>query len=106
MPCMVDGIARVSSIMNEIVGSSREQASGIAQVNGAIEQMDGTTQQNAALVEESAAATRSMQEQAAALMALVALFQVEGAARVPSRATAVAARRTAAPKQLKPRLAA
>jgi methyl-accepting chemotaxis protein len=92
MQGIVDGITRVSSIMNEIVGSSREQASGIAQVNQAIEQMDGTTQQNAALVEESAAATLSMQEQATALTALVALFQVEAAAHPGSTTTARAAR--------------
>jgi methyl-accepting chemotaxis protein len=79
MQGIVDGIARVSGIMNEIVSSSREQADGIAQVNQAILQMDGSTQQNAALVEESAAASRSMQEQAAALASLVALFQVAGA---------------------------
>ncbi len=90
MQDIVGGIARVSSIMNEILSSSREQASGIAQVNQAIVQMDGSTQQNAALVEESAAATRSMQEQAAALAALVAVFQVDAqsqpAARLGKRA--------------------
>jgi len=80
MQGIVDGIARVSSIMNEIVSSSREQASGIAQVNQAIVQMDGSTQQNAALVEESAAATRSMQEQASQLAQVVALFQIDAAA--------------------------
>jgi len=74
---IVDSIARVTGIMNEIVASTREQASGIAQVNGAIVQMDGMTQQNAALVEESAAATRAMHEQAAALEELVAVFEIE-----------------------------
>jgi methyl-accepting chemotaxis protein len=80
MQGIVAGIDRVSSIMNDIVASSREQASGIAQVNQAIAEMDASTQQNAALVEESAAATRSMQEQSAKLQALVAVFQVETAA--------------------------
>ncbi|MGZ5182916.1 MAG: methyl-accepting chemotaxis protein [Ramlibacter sp.] len=79
MQGIVEGIASVAGIMNEIVASSREQADGIAQVNQAILQMDGSTQQNAALVEESAEAARSMQEQAAALASLVALFQVAGA---------------------------
>nr|WP_314545542.1 methyl-accepting chemotaxis protein [uncultured Massilia sp.] len=88
MQGIVDGIARVSHIMNEIVGSSREQASGIAQVNQAILQMDGSTQQNAALVEQSAAATRSMQDQAEALVAQVALFQVEGAGQAAAAAAA------------------
>ncbi|MGJ7918215.1 methyl-accepting chemotaxis protein [Massilia sp. LXY-6] len=83
MQGIVTSIDRVSAIMNDIVTSSREQASGIAQVNQAITQMDGATQQNAALVEESAAATLAMQEQSARLSALVALFQV-GAAPAPA----------------------
>jgi methyl-accepting chemotaxis protein len=86
MQGIVDGIARVSGIMNEIVSASREQASGIAQVNQAIVQMDDSTQQNAALVEESAAATRSMQEQAAQLARVVALFQIDGVAAAPQPA--------------------
>jgi methyl-accepting chemotaxis protein len=80
MQGIVAGIDRVSSIMNDIVASSREQASGIAQVNQAIAEMDASTQQNAALVEESAAATKSMQEQSAMLQQLVAVFQVEAPA--------------------------
>jgi methyl-accepting chemotaxis protein len=82
---IVDSIARVTGIMNEIVASSREQASGIGQVNGAIIQMDGITQQNAALVEESAGATRAMHEQAAALEQLVAVFELD-APRPPAAA--------------------
>jgi hypothetical protein len=81
--------------MNDIVASSREQAIGIAQVNKAITQMDGSTQQNAAMVEESAAASRAMQEQSGKLLALVALFQVEApaapAAAAPRRALPAAA---------------
>jgi methyl-accepting chemotaxis protein len=80
MQGIVTSIDRVSSIMNDIVASSREQAIGIAQVNQAITQMDGSTQQNAAMVEESAAASRAMQEQSGKLLALVALFQVEAPA--------------------------
>jgi methyl-accepting chemotaxis protein len=78
---IVDSIGRVTGIMNEIVASSREQASGIGQVNQAIVQMDGVTQQNAALVEESAAATRAMHEQAQALAGLVEIFRVQAKAQ-------------------------
>ncbi|WP_308633247.1 methyl-accepting chemotaxis protein [Massilia forsythiae] len=83
---IVESIDRVSGIMSEILASSREQASGIGQINQAIGQMDGMTQQNAALVEASAGATRSMQQQAAQLSQLVALFQVDGATRPAARA--------------------
>jgi methyl-accepting chemotaxis protein len=81
MQGIVDSIGRVTDIMNEIVASSREQASGIGQVNQAIVQMDGVTQQNAALVEASAAATRAMHEQAQALAGLVEVFRVQAASR-------------------------
>jgi methyl-accepting chemotaxis protein len=98
MQGIVEGIGRVSAIMSEIVSSSREQASGIAQVNQAITQMDGSTQQNAALVEESAAATRSMQEQAGQLAQVVALFQVDApAASQPVARATVPARRALVP---------
>ncbi|MFC5550007.1 methyl-accepting chemotaxis protein [Massilia aerilata] len=97
MKGIVAGIDRVSGIMNDIVASSREQASGIAQVNQAITQMDGATQQNAALVEESAAATLAMQEQSHKLKELVSVFRVDVAAvRAPA---AAAAARPALPAQ-------
>jgi methyl-accepting chemotaxis protein len=105
MKGIVAGIDRVSGIMNDIVASSREQASGIAQVNQAITQMDGATQQNAALVEESAAATLAMQEQSLKLKELVAVFQVDVAARAPAAAArpALPARKPApAPAAAKP----
>jgi methyl-accepting chemotaxis protein len=96
---IVDSIGRVTGIMNEIVASSREQAGGIGQVNQAIVQMDGVTQQNAALVEASAAAARSMHEQAQALAELVELFRVEAKPRPAAVAKpALPPARRAAPK--------
>ena len=77
---VVASVRRVSDIVAEISAASAEQSSGIGQVNQAIVQMDGVTQQNAALVEEAAAAAESLQEQAAALVALVGEFRLEGAA--------------------------
>ncbi|MFW1678015.1 methyl-accepting chemotaxis protein [Pontibacter sp. JAM-7] len=72
-------IKNVSNIINEIASASREQATGIEQVNIAVTQMDEGTQQNAALVEEVAAASSSMEEQAAQLDGLVNAFKVSGA---------------------------
>jgi len=92
---IVDSIGRVTGIMNEIVASSREQASGIGQVNQAIVQMDGVTQQNAALVEDSAAATRAMHEQAQALAGLVEVFRVQAKAQPAPKPALPSARRAA-----------
>uniref|UniRef100_UPI00293D2523 methyl-accepting chemotaxis protein n=1 Tax=Janthinobacterium sp. TaxID=1871054 RepID=UPI00293D2523 len=71
---IVDSIQRVTDIMGEITSASQEQTAGIEQINAAIAQMDEVTQQNAALVEEAAAASQSMQEQAASLASVVGFF--------------------------------
>lgn len=75
---IVENVRRVTEIVAEIAAASNEQASGIDQVNRAVMQMDEVTQQNASLVEETAAASRSMQEQAAQLLERVAFFSLDG----------------------------
>lgn len=69
-------IARVTDIMGEIASASVEQSRGIEQVNLAIAQMDEVTQQNAALVEEAAAASKSLEEQGITLTEAAAFFKV------------------------------
>jgi methyl-accepting chemotaxis protein len=71
---IVTSVKRVTDIMDEISAASAEQSAGIDQVNQAITQMDDVTQQNAALVEESAAAASSLEEQAQSLIESVGLF--------------------------------
>jgi methyl-accepting chemotaxis protein len=73
---VVSSIRRVSDIVSEISAASSEQSAGVAQVGAAITRMDQGTQQNAALVEESAAAADSLKQQAAQLVASVAVFKV------------------------------
>jgi methyl-accepting chemotaxis protein len=73
---VVASVQRVSAIMTEISIASAEQESGIEQVNRAISEIDGITQQNAALVEEAAAATGAMQDQATTLKGVVNVFQL------------------------------
>jgi len=75
---IVDSIQRVTDIMADIQAASSEQTTGIEQINEAIVQMDQVTQQNAALVEESAAASESMQDQARRLSQVVSVFRLEG----------------------------
>jgi methyl-accepting chemotaxis protein len=104
---IVNAVKKVTDIVAEIAAASREQSSGIDQVNKAVMQMDQTTQQNAALVEEAAAASQAIVEQAQALNAMIAHYRVAGesAARIAAhpaageveRPGAAAPRRTAAP---------
>ncbi len=74
---IVTGIQHVADIVSEIASASREQSTGIAQINQAVTQLDGVTQQNAALVEETSAASGALQEQARELATLAASFKLE-----------------------------
>lgn len=76
MKKVVASVQRVNEIINQIASASREQTTGIEQVDIAIRQMDDVTQQNAALVEESAAAAQSMQDQATNLTQVVGVFKL------------------------------
>ncbi|WP_291774302.1 methyl-accepting chemotaxis protein [Castellaniella sp.] len=73
---IVDGVRRVTDIMGEISAANREQTTGIEEINTAVTQMDEVTRQNASLVDESAAATNSLQGQADTLARLVATFNL------------------------------
>ena len=98
-------VKKVTDVMAEIANSSREQASGIEQVNKAITMMDDVTQQNAALVEEASAAAQALTEQASSLTLLIARYRVgegaqtgEGAMQDVPRAAARPATAAAAPR--------
>ncbi|AMP10518.1 sensory box protein [Collimonas arenae] len=87
---IIESVQRVSSIMSDIATASREQSSGIAQVNDAVTQMDEVTQQNAALVEQAAAAAGSLQDQTMKLEQALTVFKLDRkpqatAAGIPSR---------------------
>jgi methyl-accepting chemotaxis protein len=75
---IVSGVVKVTNIVAEIAAATSEQSTGIDQINHAITNMDTATQQNAALVEESAAAAKSMQQQAQRLQELVSFFRLGG----------------------------
>lgn len=77
---VVQAIRRVADLVGEISAASSEQSAGVSQVGEAVSLMDQATQQNAALVEESAAAAHSLQQQAEALVQAMAAFKVKGAA--------------------------
>ncbi|NGX14768.1 methyl-accepting chemotaxis protein, partial [Wenzhouxiangella sp. XN24] len=76
---IVSAVKRVTDIMAEISAASDEQSQGIEQVSTAVTQMDEVTQQNAALVEESAAAASSLEDQAHGLAQAVSVFRIDDA---------------------------
>ncbi len=81
MAGIVESIRRVTDIMGEISSASAEQSAGFAQVGAAVNEMDKATQLNAALVEESAAAAATLQEQAEELVRAVAVFRLAAGER-------------------------
>ena len=73
---IVGSIRHVAVIVSEIASASSEQASGIDQVNIALNKMDEVTQQNSALVEQNAAAAKSLEDQSHAMAERVNFFHV------------------------------
>ena len=110
---IVESIKKVAQIVSDIAVASNEQATGIDQINTALNQMDEVTQQNSALVEENAATAKTLEQQSGAMNTSVGTFRLGGAEsgdapsssvaaikRAPSEATrerAMPARRPAAP---------
>ncbi|MDQ1185203.1 HAMP domain-containing methyl-accepting chemotaxis protein [Agrobacterium larrymoorei] len=69
-------VEAVNEHMGAIATSSQEQATGLTEVNTAVNQMDQTTQQNAALVEETTTATSALATESDKLRALLEQFKL------------------------------
>lgn len=86
---IVADVKRVSVLISEIHDATDEQARGIEEIAQAVTSLDQVTQQNAALVEQSAAASESLQIQANQLVSAVGSFTLEprqsAALRVPAQ---------------------
>ncbi|MEL4177811.1 methyl-accepting chemotaxis protein [Roseateles sp. PN1] len=76
MRAIVDSTGQVGTLLQNISSGAREQALGIDQVGKAIHELDQMTQQNAALVEETAAASSGMRQQAEQLSVAVHVFKL------------------------------
>jgi methyl-accepting chemotaxis protein len=97
---------QINGIVAEIASSAGEQATGLAEVNAAMNQMDQVTQQNAAMVEESTAASQALALEAEGLAALIERFEIGESAgehprtEMPARVRAPATPRPASlPRQ-------
>ncbi|MBU6371237.1 MAG: HAMP domain-containing protein [Alphaproteobacteria bacterium] len=98
---IVARVGEINVLVTEIAASAQEQATALAQVNTAINEMDQVTQQNAAMVEETTAASHSLAQEADALEKSLGSFDLgappstEWAVRTPKRAPAPPARAVA-----------
>ncbi|MEF8758351.1 MAG: methyl-accepting chemotaxis protein [Candidatus Accumulibacter sp. UW25] len=92
---MVPSIKKTSELVQDITAASREQSSGVGQINGAMGQLNQATQQNASASEELAATAEEMGSQAAQLQELMTFFELADSGRLTAKKVA-AARRPAA----------
>ncbi len=90
-------ITEMNTHMDAIAISAKEQATGLSEVNHAVNSMDQTTQQNAAMVEESNAASGALATEAAKLRDLISHFTIDGVQQTQASALRETARTMAQP---------
>ncbi len=73
---MVPSIRKTADLVQEIAAASKEQSSGVGQINSAVSQLNQTTQQNASGSEELAATAEEMSSQAEQLQNTMAFFKL------------------------------
>ncbi|MDK1384581.1 methyl-accepting chemotaxis protein McpU [Sinorhizobium sp. 8-89] len=88
LEAIVGEVQEINKHVSAIVTATREQSTGLQEINTAVNTMDQGTQQNAAMVEEQTAASHGLAQEAAALNALLAQFNLgETQADHPSAAS-------------------
>jgi methyl-accepting chemotaxis protein len=85
---LVPAVRKTAELVQEVAAASLEQASGVAQVNKAMTQVDQVTQRNAAAAEEFASTAEEMATQAESLQRLVAFFRSGEPSNAPVRPAA------------------
>jgi methyl-accepting chemotaxis protein len=92
-------VVQVDGNVGAIVEASKEQATGLKEINTAVNTMDQGTQQNAAMVEQTTAASHSLAREAKELFQLLSQFNIgTSAAQSRSTPTPVAANRQSSPQ--------
>ena len=82
---IVSEVREINHHVNAIVEASREQATGLQEINTAVNVMDQGTQQNAAMVEQSTAASHGLAREASALTQLIGQFDLNTAGSMGER---------------------
>ena len=74
-------VLAINEHVHSIARAAGEQATGLSEINTAVNQMDQVTQRNAAMVEETTAATHRLSAESTHLGQLIARFKVDGGLR-------------------------
>ena len=77
---LVPAIQKTADLVQEVASTSREQAAGVNQINGAISQVGLVTQRNAAGAEELSSTAEELASQAEALQEMISFFRVSALA--------------------------
>ena len=89
---LVPAIKKTAELVQEVAAASREQSSGVTQINQAMSQVDQVTQRTASAAEELASTAEEMSAQAETLLQLVGLFRIAGNAAHAAPAKPAAAK--------------
>jgi len=95
---IVEQVKQINANVEAIVTGSREQSTGLNEINTAVNAMDQGTQQNAAMVEQSTAASHSLAQEATSLFQLLSRFKVDNGASHSVPKAANTGRASPAPK--------
>ncbi len=90
LTAIVAEVQQINTNVHAIVEAAREQSTGLAEINSAVNIMDQGTQKNAAMVEETNAASHTLVSEVQALSARLAQFNLGSASRpmaTPAQAT-------------------
>jgi methyl-accepting chemotaxis protein len=83
---IISRVAEINGVVTDIAAGAQEQATGLHQVNTAVNEMDKVTQQNAAMAEQATAAGRSLAQESEQLDGLVDRFKVANVTEIePAR---------------------
>ena len=82
---IVAKVVEINGVITDIAASAQEQATGLQQVNTAVNEMDQVTQKNAAMVEETTAAAHALDGEIEELGHLIAHYKIRSVAEDPMR---------------------
>jgi len=73
---IVERVEDISKLVTDMASSAKEQSASLSEVNSAVNKMDQATQQNAAMVEETTAASESLNNNADELLHQISHFNI------------------------------
>lgn len=73
---LVGSVSQISTLVSGLSAGSAEQAAGLAEINSGVTHLDQVTRENATMVDQATTANRVLQQDARALAAIVAVFDV------------------------------